>query len=173
MERKERKRVKGSTSVDSRIGWLTRSLCFQRRERRKKEEGGRKEEGYKKRELGVPTGELEGGRKGNSTGGGVREGGSKDGTGTISENYVSPISGWKHRDEDERTRYEITGIKGRVKSHARTGHRRNRNITIGINSVPRSSFLAPLSWCVLSASHLVLLSFGTSFVSWRLIVDLR
>lgn len=43
----------------------TRSLCFQRRERRKKE-GGRKEEGYKKRELGVPTGELEGGRKGNS-----------------------------------------------------------------------------------------------------------
>lgn len=51
---------------------------------------------------------------------------------------MSVLSQAESRDEDERTRYEITGIKGRVKSHARTGHRRNRNITIGINSVPRS-----------------------------------
>lgn len=135
MERKERKGVKGSTSVDPRIGWLMRSLCFQRGERRKKGKRGRKEEGYKKRELGRRARRRKERKLGD---GGVREGGSKDETGTISENYVSPISGWKHRDEDERTRYEITGIKGRVKSRARTRHRRNRNITIGINSVPRS-----------------------------------
>lgn len=52
---------------------------------------------------------------------------------------MSVLSQAESGDEDERTRYEITGIKGRVKSRARTGHRRNRNITIGINSVPRSA----------------------------------
>lgn len=138
MERKERKGVKGSTSVDPRIGWLTRSLCFQRGERRKKEneEGRRRDIKRGSSVCRSASSKAEG--KETRGMGGVREGGSKDGTGTISENYVSPISGWKHRDEDERTRYEITGIKGRVKFRARTGHRRNRNITIGINSVPRS-----------------------------------
>lgn len=56
----------------------------------------------------------------------------------LSRKIMSVLSQAESRDEDERTRYEITGIKGRVKSRARTGHRRNGNITIGINSVPRS-----------------------------------
>lgn len=57
----------------------------------------------------------------------------------LSRKIMSVLSQAESGDEDERTRYEITGIKGRVKSRARTGHRRNRNITIGINSVPRSA----------------------------------
>jgi len=64
----------------------------------------------------------------------------EDETQALSRKIMSVLSQAESRDEDERTRYEITGIKGRVKSRARTGHRRNRNITIGINSVPRSVF---------------------------------
>lgn len=62
----------------------------------------------------------------------------EDGSQALSWKIMSVLSQVESRDEDERTRYEITRIKGRVKSRARTGHRRNRNITIGINSVPRS-----------------------------------
>lgn len=71
-------------------------------------------------------------------------------TRALSRKIMSVLSQAESRDEDERTRYEITGIKGRVKSRARTGHRRNRNITIGINSVPRSVSLHHLLRCILS-----------------------
>lgn len=74
----------------------------------------------------------------------------EDGTRALSRKIMSVLSQAESRDEDERTRYEITGIKGRVKSRARTGHRRNRNITIGINSVPRSVSLHHLLRCILS-----------------------
>jgi len=70
---------------------------------------------------------------------------------------MSVLSQAESRDEDERTRYEITGIKGRVKSRARTGHRRNRNITIRINSVLRS--VSIFLWCILSV-YLVFPPFG-------------
>lgn len=74
----------------------------------------------------------------------------EDRTRALSRKIMSVLSQAESRDEDERTRYEITGIKGRVKSRARTGHRRNRNITIGINSVPRSVSLHHLLRCILS-----------------------
>lgn len=81
----------------------------------------------------------------------VMEGESReDGTRALSRKIMSVLSQAESRDEDERTRYEITGIKGRVKSRARTGHRRNRNITIGINPVPRSVSLHHLLRCILS-----------------------
>lgn len=90
----------------------------------------------------------------------------------LSRKIMSVLSQAESRDEDERTRYEITGIKGRVKSRARTGHRRNRNITIGINSVPCSASFRHLPGGILSASHYVFPSFGASSAP-RLIADSR
>lgn len=73
-----------------------------------------------------------------------RRGYGRAGGEALSRKIMSVLSQAESRDEDERTRYEITGMKGRVKSRARTGHRRNRNITIGINSVPHSVSLRHL-----------------------------
>lgn len=106
--------------------------------------------GYKKRELGagLASSKAEGKETRRWR---VMEGESReDGTRALSRKIMSVLSQAESRDEDERTRYEITGIKGRVKSRARTGHRRNRNITIGINSVPRSVSLHHLLRCILS-----------------------
>lgn len=93
--------------------------------------------GYKKRELALRTRR----RKERKLGGGGlwREKAERTRpVRALSRKIMSVLFQAESRDEDERTRYEITGIKGRVKSRARTGHRRNRNITIGINSVPHS-----------------------------------
>lgn len=128
--------------------------------------------GYKKRELGagLANSKAEGKETRRWR---VMEGESReDGTRALSRKIMSVLSQAESRDEDERTRYEITGIKGRVKSRARTGHRRNRNITIGINSVPRSVSLHHLLWRILSVYHLVFPSFGASPLR-RLIVDAR
>lgn len=128
--------------------------------------------GYKKRELGAGLANSKAEGK-ESRRWRVMEGESrKDGTRALSRKIMSVLSQAESRDEDERRRYEITGIKGRVKSHARTGHRRNRNITIGINSVPRSVTSHHLLWRILSVYHLVFPSFGASLPR-RLIVDAR
>lgn len=108
--------------------------------------------GYKKRELGA--GLANSMAEGKETRRWrVMEGESiEDGTRALSRKIMSVLSQVESRDEDERTRYEITGIKGRVKSCARTGQR-NRNITIGINPVPRLVPLHHLLRCILSVYH--------------------
>lgn len=127
--------------------------------------------GYKKR---VPALRARRRKERKPGGGGLRrEKAERTGTRALSWKIMSVLSQAESRDEDERTRYEITGIKGRVKSRARTGHRRNRNITIGINSVPRSVSLHHLlPGRILSVYHLVFPSFGASLLR-RLIADAR
>lgn len=130
--------------------------------------------GYKKRELGAGLANSKAEGKESRRWQRVMEGESReDGTRALSRKIMSVLSQAESRDEDERTRmrYEITGIKGRVKSHARTGHRRNRNITIGINSIPRSVSLHHLLGRTLSVYHLVFPLVHRS--SRRLIVDVR
>lgn len=88
----------------------------------------------------------------------------------LSRKIMSVLSQAESRTEDERTRYEITGIKGRVKSRARTGRRRNRNITIGINSVPRTASFRHLSGVSYRHTTSFLHPFAASSIPRRLIV---
>lgn len=54
----------------------------------------------------------------------------------LSRKIMTVLSQVENRNDDGNGRYEITGIKGRVKSLDLTGHRWNRNITARINSAP-------------------------------------